>query len=267
MEKNKINLFLMPLVLISLGINSWGYKEARSHSLEATLNQGSNPRIINGIGDSFLITQSVNLTDRWRGDDGGTYFLRQVDNELWWYGESANSGRSWTNVFKGRIRGNRIDGTWADVPRGRVRGSGSMSLLIVSPTEIRAIRKTGGFSGSNWTRLGMVGEIPDSQEFPRFLGTSNRSYAQARSEALNKARQHLGGPYLGNDPLNYKEVTRGKELRGRTFINWVVIQLERTPYTLDITQPECPHQAEVCGIIQPLPSPCYFRDPRQCSSR
>lgn len=33
------------------------------------------------------------LTGVWSCDDGGTYFIRQVGNIVWWYGESIPSQR------------------------------------------------------------------------------------------------------------------------------------------------------------------------------
>jgi hypothetical protein len=94
----------------------------------------------------------LNLTARWNGNDGGRYFLRQVGNELWWYGMSGDGGASWTNVFQGRIEGNMVVGRWADIPHGRGTGHGEMHLQVLSPNHLRATHRTGGFGGSEWTR-------------------------------------------------------------------------------------------------------------------
>ena len=77
-----------------------------------------------------------NLTGRWEGDDGGMYFLRQIDHELWWYGQRADFDRRyddrrdrddrrddrrrfsrrflWSNVFHGYIGNREIVGSWVD---------------------------------------------------------------------------------------------------------------------------------------------------------
>ncbi|NEO16942.1 MULTISPECIES: hypothetical protein [unclassified Moorena] len=101
-----------------------------------------------------LVAQAVaiSLTGTWRANDGGTYYIRQVGNELWWYGQSSNNGRSFSNVFHGYIGQNEVAGNWADVPRGRTRGSGEMVVRIDSNRRLTAVRRTGGFSGSVWTR-------------------------------------------------------------------------------------------------------------------
>ncbi|MGD1872978.1 MAG: hypothetical protein ACFB02_07980 [Mastigocoleus sp.] len=102
-----------------------------------------------------LIAQAlrVNLNGRWRGNDGGIYYLRQIGNELWWYGESRDRGNSWSNVFHGYIGRTQVAGKWADVPKGRIIQSGDMRVQIVSSNRLIAVRKTGGFGGSVWTRI------------------------------------------------------------------------------------------------------------------
>lgn len=101
-------------------------------------------------GTTAPVTQD--LSGRWTGDDGGTYYLRQIDNTLWWYGESGDGGSTWTNVFKGEIQGNQIIGEWSDVPKGRINQAGDMELQIESSARLIAARKTGGFGGSTWSR-------------------------------------------------------------------------------------------------------------------
>lgn len=101
---------------------------------------------------STLGPVTANLTGQWRCNDGGTYYLRQLGNKVWWFGRSKDNGASWTNVFHGTIHGQRIVGQWADVPHGKARSSGRMTLHIQSPGSLRSIHKTGGFGGSAWTR-------------------------------------------------------------------------------------------------------------------
>jgi hypothetical protein len=66
----------------------------------------------------------VDLTGVWTSDDGGSYFVHQVGNVVWWLGWApANAtdfhkGIQFTNVFRGIIAGNNsVSGEWADVPR------------------------------------------------------------------------------------------------------------------------------------------------------
>lgn len=93
------------------------------------------------------------FTGKWKCDDGSTYYLRQIGNNLYWYGENSATNPSWSNVFKGNIEGDHIFGQWADVPKGKHRNHGEMELAVIEGgNKLKAIHKTGGFGGSIWTR-------------------------------------------------------------------------------------------------------------------
>lgn len=92
------------------------------------------------------------LTGTWYCDDGGTYYIRQMGNEIWWYGENDPNSPRWSNVMHGTISGNTIYGNWLDVPKGSDLNSGNINLNIESNNRLSVIQKTGGFGGSVWTR-------------------------------------------------------------------------------------------------------------------
>ncbi|MBO3462704.1 hypothetical protein G7B40_018845 [Aetokthonos hydrillicola Thurmond2011] len=100
----------------------------------------------------ILIAQSSALTGKWKADDGGVYYIRQVGDKFWWYGEQKETQPAWSNVFTGTISANEINGSWVDVPKGGATGSGVLKLRIVTFSRIEKING-GGFSGSVWTRL------------------------------------------------------------------------------------------------------------------
>lgn len=93
-----------------------------------------------------------NLSGVWRGDDGGYYYLRQIGNRLWWFGESSPYSPAWSNVAHGVIHGTEVQLQWTDVPKGHIMNSGMLILEVLSNTKIVARHKTGGFGGSVWTR-------------------------------------------------------------------------------------------------------------------
>ncbi|MBF2067510.1 MAG: hypothetical protein IGS39_24300 [Calothrix sp. C42_A2020_038] len=99
----------------------------------------------------MLIAQASSMTGVWNCDDGGVYFIRQVGNQIWWYGQSSDGGQTWSNVFQGTITGSRIVGSWADVPKGSIRGYGEMTLRI-SGGRIQKISGGENFGGSVWRR-------------------------------------------------------------------------------------------------------------------
>lgn len=108
------------------------------------------------------------LTGTWQADDGGTYYLHQTSNTLWWYGEATATNPSFSNVFMGSIQSvvqceNRstpkvigtINGNWVDVPKANSKEMYSevIQLDIDSTSNIlTANPKLSGFSGGVWTR-------------------------------------------------------------------------------------------------------------------
>lgn len=96
------------------------------------------------------------LNGRWRADDGGTYYVRQIGRDVWWLGESADNGASWSNIFFGKwdAATGTITGTWMDIPKGSARSSGELVLQVVGNGRLfRAARQSGGFGGRIWRRL------------------------------------------------------------------------------------------------------------------
>lgn len=109
---------------------------------------------------SVLLFSSISafaddLTGKWRGDDGGTYYITQTGNRIYWYGEERRRNPAWSNIFVGTERHGEIKGRWVDVPKGNTRSRGRLVLRVKrNGNVLKATRKTGGFGGSRWTRVG-----------------------------------------------------------------------------------------------------------------
>lgn len=102
-----------------------------------------------------LCATARDMNGVWKGNDGGTYYIRQTGSEVWWVGLSGDGGKSWTNVYKGTRAGNVVTGTWADVPKGRTRSGGVMNLAIQGSSGVAGFTRTqvsGGFGGSRWSQ-------------------------------------------------------------------------------------------------------------------
>lgn len=99
----------------------------------------------------------MNLTGIWRANDGGTYYMRQIAGDLWWLGISGNDGRLFTNVLRGTVNEDNIEGEWVDLPKGTILGNGRISLRSRRDAENQFIlektSETGGFSGSYWYKI------------------------------------------------------------------------------------------------------------------
>lgn len=111
------------------------------------------------------------LTGVWSCNDGGKYYIRQLGNAIWWYGEASTNPVKWSNVAKGTISGSTINLEWADVPKGIAAGNSGILVLnmvlggCISPVagahggtmcQVNALTtqsQTGGFGGSWWSKL------------------------------------------------------------------------------------------------------------------
>lgn len=99
---------------------------------------------------------NVNWTGTWHADDVGTYYLRQIENTVWWLGLSHDQGRTFGNVFCGTVAGNVIRGDWADVPIGAGGARSGGSLVLTGNTlasELIKTSQTNFYGGSVWTKL------------------------------------------------------------------------------------------------------------------
>lgn len=102
-----------------------------------------------------LCVSPTSLNGVWKANDGGTYYMSQRGNTVWWVGMSSDNGKTWTNVYKGQRQGNYVYGQWADVPRGKILSGGTLNLYIDATPQgyIRGVSRayvTGGFGGSSW---------------------------------------------------------------------------------------------------------------------
>lgn len=88
-----------------------------------------------------------NLTGGWIANDGGSYYIRQINNVVWWVGHSLSF--SWCNVFRGSLQDGSIQGDWADVIGPN---DGMISLKNTDSQVLDRTNVTGNFSGSRWRR-------------------------------------------------------------------------------------------------------------------
>lgn len=76
------------------------------------------------------------LSGAWLGSEGGTYYIRQVGDCIWWFGTEIDdlqpglTGQNgFANVASGRVVGTQIDLEWADLPVGNVLGGGGLTFV------------------------------------------------------------------------------------------------------------------------------------------
>ncbi len=95
---------------------------------------------------------NVDLTGVWNDDYGGTYYIRQLGNEVWWYGEERNENPGWSNVAHGYLEGDVLVLDWCDVPKGEWYGKGTLKIKVESSDGLVRLEQTGNFGSSTWSR-------------------------------------------------------------------------------------------------------------------
>src|ERR1043165_4661620 len=71
---------------------------------------------------------AAELNGYYLADDGGAYFIRQIGDKVYWFGEDPNG--AYANVLMGTITGNKITARYWDVPKGKTQGMGEITLTI-----------------------------------------------------------------------------------------------------------------------------------------
>lgn len=74
--------------------------------------------------------QLRDLTGWYWAQPEGRYYIRQVGNQIYWFGENDAVPATWTNVAYSTINGNIVDVNWADVPIGQTMNSGTVELIV-----------------------------------------------------------------------------------------------------------------------------------------
>ncbi len=97
--------------------------------------------------------ETHDLNGVWHCNDGGQYFVRQIGDDVMWYGEASPTQPFFANVAHGTLdEYGTVRLMWADVPKGKTGACGALVLKIDGDGGMAATRISGGFGGSTWRR-------------------------------------------------------------------------------------------------------------------
>ena len=91
-------------------------------------------------------TFAMDLTGDWRASTGENIYIRQINNTVWYYGESSAQNDNWTSVGYGTLEDNTVKLNWTDVPKGKASLMGTVTLNVTSDNELQVIDQTGGWA-------------------------------------------------------------------------------------------------------------------------
>jgi len=80
------------------------------------------------LGAFALQASAKDINAYYNSDDGGVYFVRQIGDKIYWFGEDPKGG--FANVLMGTVSGNKITAHWWDVPKGKAKGGGDITFEI-----------------------------------------------------------------------------------------------------------------------------------------
>lgn len=68
--------------------------------------------------DIIVGTPQGDISGTWADDDGGTYYIQQSGNVVWWFAASPSRNRLFAGVFHGSNENGHVVGDYHDVPLG-----------------------------------------------------------------------------------------------------------------------------------------------------
>lgn len=145
-----------------------------------------------------IATPANEITGYYEGDDGGAYFLRQIGEKVYWFGEDPD-GR-WANIMMGTISGNKINGNFWDVPKGKTKGMGEITLEIQGngQTLVKSSSTT-PFGTKSWKKTVPHQEVVNGLPIIKGIPPELRS----RPQGFTDPAQPLTGVWVGDDYATY----------------------------------------------------------------
>ena len=162
------------------------------------------------LGIQLKVCAQHDLNGYWQDQDNNHFYIRQIDNQLYWFGEDKNG--AWANVFAAEIRNNTaatlirdikptIVGEFYDLPKGRATGTGSLTFEISSANELR---KTFGAFGSTTLKRSRKPFVLPAEKPQGFSNSAIDGVWKGNDNGVYYMRQ------VGNKIIWYGEKTNGR---------------------------------------------------------
>jgi len=150
------------------------------------------------LGIFASAASAAELNGYYEGDDGGAYFVRQVGDKVYWFGEDPHG--AWANVLMGTISGNKITARFWDVPKGKTKGMGEITLTITGGgATLVKVSSTTPVGTKSMTRglphPELVNGVPVLKGFPPEM--------RSRPQGYSGGEENLTGAWQGDDAAFY----------------------------------------------------------------
>ena len=149
------------------------------------------------LGVCSSATAAKMLNGYYEADNGGAYFVRQIGDSVYWFGEDPNG--AWANVLVGTISGNKITARFWDVPKGKTQGMGEMILQIQNDDSLVKLSSTTPFGTKSWKKTVIHMEMVNGVGVLKGMPPEMRS----RPQGYSGGEQNLTGAWQGDDAAFY----------------------------------------------------------------
>lgn len=150
------------------------------------------------FGAFAVSVSAAEINGYYEGDDGGAYFIRQIGNKIYWFGEDPKGG--FANVLAGAVSGNKITAKFWDVPKGKTKGAGEITLEIqAGGLALTKLSSTVPFGMKTLKKFVPKNDFINGVPFIRTLPPEMRS----RPEGFSGGESNLTGAWTGDDYATY----------------------------------------------------------------
>lgn len=149
-----------------------------------------------GVFANNLSAKEIN--GYYESDDGGAYFIREINGSVYWFGEHPNG--SYANVLSGKITGNKITASFWDVPKGKAKGAGEITLEVRDNGDtLVKISSTVPFGTKTFKKAVLKTEFVAGLPIIKGLPPEMRS----RPEGYSGGESDLTGAWSADDSATY----------------------------------------------------------------
>jgi microsomal dipeptidase-like Zn-dependent dipeptidase len=141
-----------------------------------------------------VFASAAELNGYYLSDDGGAYFIRQIGDKVYWFGEDPAG--AYANVLIGTISGSKITARYWDVPKGKTQGLGEITLTIQdNGAMLVKVSSTSPFGTKTLKKQTPHAEGLTIKGFPPEM--------RSRPQGFSGGEQNLTGVWQGDDAAFY----------------------------------------------------------------
>ncbi|MCB0839647.1 MAG: hypothetical protein KDD99_23415, partial [Bacteroidetes bacterium] len=147
-------------------------------TLRATILRNIGTSLPEATKGSFAASSRNDLDGAWSCSDGATYYVRQVNDVVVWFGEAPFAGGQpvYAHVFVGKRVGDKVNGYLVDLPKGGTNNAFDFSVVV---TETHRIQQPDG--GRIWNRIGEQPQARNNVQTRPGGGTTPATHSQGKN--------------------------------------------------------------------------------------